>query len=137
MRGQKTTLKESGYEKKRSTAAGAAEGRARGRQRDVRRRRVAVHLYGRQRALRDDVGCHDGGPHAHLAFLQVDGFGVEVDAHKPVVVRLPGGLGLEAILQVRAEVFIYGHDVGPFHALQHLCIGARFFVEVATPRIIC
>ena len=94
-------------------------------QRDVRDRRLPTDQDFRQRTLRHHVRRHDRRAHACRVLLQIDRQGVQVDAHEAVVVGLPGSLDLKTILQTGLQSPIHGQDVGPLHALQHLCVRPR------------
>ena len=92
---------------------------------DVRDGCLPAHENLGQRPLRHHVRRHDRRPHACRVLLQIDRQGVQVDAHEAVVVGLPGSLGLKTILQAGLQSPIHGQDVGPLHALQHLCVRPR------------
>ena len=94
-------------------------------QRDVRGRPLPADQDFRQRTLRHHVGRHHSRAHARRVLFQIDRQGVQVDAHEAVVVGLPGGFGLKTILQAGLQSPVHGQDVGPLHALQHLCVRPR------------
>ena len=96
-----------------------------GPQRDVRDRRLPADQNFRQRTLRHHVRRHDRRAHTCRVLLQIDRQRVQVDAHKAVIVGLPGCLGLKTILQAGLQSPIHGQDVGPLHALHHLCVRPR------------